>query len=215
MWESPVPALPASVDGCDPRSVFEAIRDVAGDDCPLVADCGTATPYLAAYWTVTTPGRSLILARGHGPMGYAFPGAVGLALAHPDEPVIAIVTDGSLLMAVGALEPVARLHLPITFVHLANGTLGWIKALQHFYFGARYLSTDISRFDAVGIARGFGVEACHVRDIAELSDQVRRGLESHRPLFIDVPIPSEHERIPPVAAWAESLRRGVAARPVY
>lgn len=107
MWEHPMPTSPASVDGCDPRSVFETIRDVAGDDCPLAADCGTATPYLGAYWTGRKPGRSLILARGHGPMGYAFPGAVGLALAHPNEPVIAIVTDGSLLMAVGALEPVA------------------------------------------------------------------------------------------------------------
>ena len=201
-------------DGLDPAAVFRTLNQVAGGGVTVVGDCGTPTPHLASSWELEEAGRSLLLARGHGPMGYALPGAVGAALAAPGEAVLAIVTDGSLLMAAGALECAAREGLPIVYVHLSNGTLGWIKTLQHLYLERRYFSTDLSRFDAVGVAAALGVESYRITSLDELATRVREGLDGGRPRFLDVPIPSEEEALPPVAPWRKAAE-GTKERPVY
>ena len=191
-----------------------AVREVAGDGVTVVGDPGTPTPYLAAGWRVHEPGRRVLLPRGHGPMGYAHPAAIGAALA-ADVPVVAFVTDGSLLMAAGALETAARLALPVTYVQLSNGSLGWIKALQHLYLGGRAFATDISPVDAVAVGRGFGLEARAARGLDEVAEAVGRGLRSGRPNLVDVRVPDEHVLLPPVAPWERLADGGDASRPVY
>jgi acetolactate synthase-1/2/3 large subunit len=212
------PAPPAgggSPAALDPAAVVAALRAVAGDDVTVVADCGTPTPHLACGWRLRSPGRRLILPRGHGPMGYAYPGAVGAALAGTGTPVLAVTTDGSLLMAAGALEPAARLQLPIVYVQLSNGSLGWIKALQHLYYGGRYYSTQLSTFDTTTIARGFGIDTCRVQGLDELAAAVDAALERRRPAVIEVPVPDEHEAIPPVAPWRRAAEGPGSSRPAY
>ena len=199
----------------DPVAVVEAIHRCAGSEVPVISDCGTPTPYLASAWVTDLPGRQILLARGHGPMGYAFPGAIGLASAERGKPVIAIVTDGSLLMAVGALETASRMRLPICYVHLRNGTLGWIKAIQDLYYDKRHFATDISNSDAVAIARGFGLEASTVRNAVQLEELLNKAIASGRPIFIDVPVPSEEELIPPVSGWEADRSLSATSRPIY
>ncbi|HZV52948.1 MAG TPA: thiamine pyrophosphate-binding protein [Candidatus Dormibacteraeota bacterium] len=199
----------------DPAEVVAALRTVAGDTITVVGDCGTPTPYLAAGWRLEEPGRRLILPRGHGPMGYAYPGAVGAALACAGDPVLAVTTDGSLLMAAGALETVARMGLPIVYVQLSNASLGWIKALQHLYYGGRYFGTQLSSFDTVGVARAFGLHARRIEDVDELAAAVGAALRARRPALFEVPVPDEHELIPPVAPWRRAAAAPGSGRPVY
>jgi acetolactate synthase-1/2/3 large subunit len=213
-WEAGFGGRAAPNGSLDPADVVRAVREVAEDDITVVGDPGTPTPYLAAGWPVVEPGRRLLLPRGHGPMGYAHPAAIGAALA-AGGPVIAFVTDGSLLMAAGALETAARLALPITYVQLSNGSLGWIKALQHLYLAGRAFGTDISRVDATAVGRGFGLEARAAASLDDLAQAVRDGLASGRPSLVDVRVPDEHELIPPVAPWERLAEGGDAARPVY
>lgn len=220
LWAAPAsdsapPVASDLGDRLDPAAVVGLLRRLAGDGLTVVGDPGTPTPYLAADWQVEAPGRRVLLPRGHGPMGYAHPAAIGAAMAVPGEPVIAVTTDGSLLMAAGALETAARLRVPVTYVQLTNRSLGWIKALQHFYYGGRYQSTDLSAFDTVGVARGFGVEATRVGSLEEFEAAVRVAVGSGRPWVIDVPVPEEYRLIPPVAPWEEHARGAGTGRPVY
>lgn len=199
----------------DPAAIVAALRTVLPDGTTVVADCGTPTPYLGAGWFMEQAGRRLLLPRGHGPMGYAYPAAVGAAFAVPGEPVLAITTDGSLLMAAGAMETAARLALPITYVQMTNGSLGWIKALQHLYFEGRSYSTGISRFDTVVVARGLGLEARRATTLEELCEAARASLGAGRPSLIDVPVPDEHVLLPPVAPWERAASTSGSDRPVY
>ena len=201
--------------GVDPGRLFASLSSALPSDVPIVSDCGTPTPYLGAAWRLREAGRWLVLARGHGPMGYALPGAVGAALADQDRRVLAIITDGSLLMAAGALETAARLCLPITYIHLNNASLGWMKALQHLYYGRRYFETDLTNFDAVGVARGFGLNARRARDVADVIGEVQQAMSVPGPTFIDVEIPDESEFIPPVASWKLAAKGEEIARPTY
>lgn len=148
-------------------------------------------------------------------MGYAIPASLGAAVANPGNYILTFTTDGSLVMAAGALETAARNHIPVIFVHFSNGSLGWIKALQHFYHSGRYFNTQLSRFDAVAVASGFGLEATRAHTLDDVSAAVTRGLESRRPTFIDVPTPDEHDALPPVASWERVGRGEESSRPVY
>jgi acetolactate synthase-1/2/3 large subunit len=194
--------------------VFRAVRRVFGDgDAAVVSDCGTPTPYLGAFWETTTAGRNVILARGHGPMGFAVPGAIGASIA-TDEQVVCFTTDGSFAMSCGELETAARLRLPIRFIHLSNNSLGWIKMLQHLYFEGRYHGVDGSTADPVPIATGFGVPACRAASADELAKILSWQRTVSGPTFVDVRVPDQTVEVPPVAPWQATLS-GTGERPVY
>ena len=192
-WRSVQPSRPANGQ-LDPYEIISAISRIAADDAIVVGEPGTPTPYLSSYWEIPQAGRRVVLPRGHGPMGYALPGAIGAAMAHPGKPIIAFTTDGSLLMACGALEPAKRLRLPITYIHFNNASLGWIKALQHLYFDRRFFGVDFERFDAAAIARGFGLEASRPANVDDIVAAGEGGMKSMTPPSLDAGGPGGHAR---------------------
>ena len=56
-----------------------------------------------------------------GGLGFALPGAIGVRMALPDRPVVAVVGDGSSLYQIQALWSAARYGVGVLFVVLANG----------------------------------------------------------------------------------------------
>jgi acetolactate synthase I/II/III large subunit len=197
-----------------PRDVLRVIREEAASDVLLVADPGTPTPNVAAYWETERAARDVIIPRGHGPMGYAIPGAIGAAMAFPGREVVALTADGSFAMSCGELETAVRLQLPIVHVQFTNGSMGWIKMLQHLYMGKRYFGVDSGSIDAVAVARGMGLDTARVTSLEEFAEVLKRGLVSRRPFYIDVPVPDQISLVPPVAPWHAALA-GEDERPVY
>jgi acetolactate synthase I/II/III large subunit len=209
--ESEVPEDEALLN---PRDVVRTIQEVAGADVLLLADPGTPTPHVAAYWETEKAARNVIIPRGHGPMGYAIPGAIGASLALPDRPVVALTADGSFAMSCGELETACRLGVPIVYVQFTNGSMGWIKMLQHLYMGERYFSVDLGPIDAVAVAQAMGLEAARARSLEEFSKAFERGVSSRQPVFIDVRVADQIKLVPPVAPWHMALA-GETERPVY
>ncbi len=62
-----------------------------------------------------------------GGLGFGLPGAVGISLAHPERPVVAIIGDGSAMYAIQGLWTAAHLKLPITFIIVNNRSYRIIK----------------------------------------------------------------------------------------
>ena len=180
----------------------------------VLADPGTPTPHIADLWRTPVPGRTVIAPRGHGPMGYAIPAAVGASVANPEATVVAVAADGSFAMSCGELETVARLGLPIIYVQLTNFSLGWIKMLQHLYTERRYFSVDPGPTDAVLVAQASGLDAVRVHSLAHLRDAVSSAIEARRAIYIDVPVHHLIDEVPPVSSWQAALA-GDTARPSY
>nr|BFE82862.1 hypothetical protein GCM10020093_054630 [Planobispora longispora] len=61
------------------------------------------------------------LSAAMGGLGFALPAAVGVRMAAPDRPVVAVVGDGSALYGVQALWSAAHYRVGALFVVLANG----------------------------------------------------------------------------------------------
>jgi acetolactate synthase I/II/III large subunit len=191
-----------------PQRVIDALWQHTPSDVVIVADPGTMTPFTAAQFRTRRPGRSIVIPRAHGGLGYALPATVGAAFARPHERVVGLVGDGSFGMSGTELATIASLHLPITIILFNNGSFGWIKMLQRLYYDKRYLGVDFtSKMDAGGMAEAFGIRGVRITDPDQLSPVITEALASNEPIFIDVPTKSEMEEVPPVHAWQEALRR--------
>jgi acetolactate synthase-1/2/3 large subunit len=201
-------------DLLDPRDVIIALQEELPSDVVVVAEPGTPTPNVSAYWECPEPGRTVIDPRGHGPMGYVIPAAMGVSLADPERTVVGLCGDGSFAMSCGELETAHRLNLPVLYVQFTNNSLGWIKMLQHLYFDQRYFSVDPGPMNYVGVATAMGVQGLRVTTIGQLREAVRAWLADRRPTFIDVPTPDQIALTPPVAPWQAALE-GATNRPVY
>jgi acetolactate synthase-1/2/3 large subunit len=192
-----------------PAQVIRALRNTLDDEAIIVADPGTPTPFLGAQYELRRPGRTTVIPRAHGGLGYAIPGVVGAWYAGEGRRVVGMTGDGSFGMSVGELETITRLGLPIVIIHCSNNTFGWIKELQHLYHGDRYFGVDFNRVDYAAIARGFGFRAAHIEDPADVERAVAEAFADGGPYFLDVATESPVTETPPVAAWtaAEAERR--------
>jgi acetolactate synthase-1/2/3 large subunit len=193
-----------------PAQLVRAMRDLLPDDALIVADPGTPTPFLAAQYEVRRPGRTTVIPRAHGGLGYAIPGVVGAWFAGGGRRVIGMTGDGSFGMSVGELETISRLNLPIVIVQCSNGTFGWIKELQHLYHGDRFFGVDFDPIDYPAVARGFGFRARQVLDPDDVRTAFAEALADGGPYFLDVVTESPITQTPPVAAWEAAERRRAA-----
>ncbi|MBZ3901472.1 thiamine pyrophosphate-dependent enzyme [Streptomyces griseiscabiei] len=102
-----------------------------------------------------------------GAMGAAVPLALGLALAQPDRPVVAVTGDGEHLMGIGALATIgAQLPANLTIVVLDNAHFGE-TGMQPSHTG---LGTDL-----VAVAQGFGIlDAIRITDPDQTDDLALR-----------------------------------------
>jgi acetolactate synthase-1/2/3 large subunit len=192
-----------------PQRLVRVMRELLDDDALIVADPGTPTPYLGAQYELRKPGRTTVIPRAHGGLGYAVPGVVGAYFAAPERRIVGMTGDGSFGMSVGELETVSRLNLPVVIIQCSNGSFGWIKELQHLYHDDRYFSVDFNPVDYAAIARGFGIQAHQVIDPGDLKPALETALADGRPYFVDIVTESQITETPPVAPWieVESKRR--------
>jgi benzoylformate decarboxylase len=132
--------------------------------------------------------------RGGG-IGQAVPGAIGVKVAHPDRPVLAISGDGSALYTIQALWTSAHHDLPMVWVILHNRAYRILKFNLDNYqrrFGLPgdrpYPHMDLTEpeVDFAAIARGFGVAAEQVSKPDQIRPALDRAFQSGKPYLLDV-----------------------------
>jgi benzoylformate decarboxylase len=140
--------------------------------------------------------KSFFGLRGGG-IGWGLPAALGVKLALPDRPVIALVGDGSAMYTCQALWTAAREALAVVYVIFNNASYRILKQRTHALKGFSaeddyYVGMDLDRpfIDYVGLARSLGVPGEHVEKAADVGGAVTRGLASAGPYLIDVRLDS-------------------------
>ena len=124
-----------------------------------------------------------------GGLGFAIPGAVGISLAQPDRPVVALVGDGSAMYGIQGWWTAAHLKLPITYVIAQNQGYRIIKERLVSMQGCdQFIGMDMNDpvIDYVQMAQSMGLTAQRVDDPAELTAALQRSIEAGRPHVIEV-----------------------------
>jgi benzoylformate decarboxylase len=120
---------------------------------------------------------------------------IGVRLANPDRPVLAVVGDGSSLYTITALWTAAHHRLPIIWVILNNASYRILKenlrrdgvdaASADQLIGADLVDPAL---DFVSLARGFGVRAQRVENPAQVGPVLAEAFASGHPFLLDLAI---------------------------
>ncbi|MGD9601857.1 MAG: thiamine pyrophosphate-binding protein [Gammaproteobacteria bacterium] len=173
----------------EPRLMTVKLVEGLHRDAVVVEEGLTSTATLLNVLPLRDPQGFFGLASGG--IGFAMAGAIGISLALPDRPIVAVVGDGSALYSIQALWTAAHLHLPITYV-IANNR-GYrilkerMKALRgaEFYQGMDFLAPA---FDFVALARSMGVPAERVTEPDELPQALAAAQAAGGPRLLDVSV---------------------------
>jgi benzoylformate decarboxylase len=126
-----------------------------------------------------------------GGLGFAMPASIGIRMALPDRPVVAVVGDGSSLYAIQALWTAANYDVGVLFVILSNGGYAVMDRLAERQGGAPPWPR-LDGIDIPGLARAFGCPAHRITEHGELIaalDEVVPGLGARRePLLLDITV---------------------------
>jgi thiamine pyrophosphate-dependent acetolactate synthase large subunit-like protein len=159
-------------DQPDGLRFLDVFAEAAGD-AVVVADMCIPGYWLGAFHTVPRP-RALAYPVGWGTLGFAFPAALGSALAG-HGPVISVSGDGGFLFACGELATMAQEAIPLTAVIVDDGGYGMLRYDQRAS-GDPVFGVDLMSPDFAALAASFGVEA---ETVEGLEDDFGAALARH------------------------------------
>jgi len=131
------------------------------------------------------------LSAAMGGLGFGLPAAIGVRMASPGRPVVAIVGDGSSLYGVQALWSAAHYRVGVLFVVLANGRYAVMDRLAE-QGGGKAPWPAFEEVSIAGLAEGLGCPARRVDSydavLAALDAIVPTLAERAEPLVLDVAV---------------------------
>ena len=133
-----------------------------------------------------------------GALGWAMPGALGIKLANPDRPVVAVVGDGASMYTVQALWTAARYNIPVTYAICNNRSYRILKVNMDVYLrgmledaerSSEYVGMDFATpLPLAELAQAMGVNGRNVDDPAQLRPALESAIASGQPSVINVSI---------------------------
>jgi benzoylformate decarboxylase len=180
--------------GASPIAPLVAVSEISNALEPgtqVVDESITSTLGVRSTLKLSEPG-SYFFTRGGG-LGWGLPAAIGVKLARPDRPVVAIVGDGTTLYTPQALWTMAHHQVPIVSIILNNASYLILKSGMAG-MGGKAAKHDIwpamdivdPRVDFLSLARSFDVPAERVENADDIGPAVRKAIASGGPQLIEV-----------------------------
>ena len=183
-----------------PLSLLNAIGETLPKDAVVIDETISSGAGIRSLIRSEDP-QSFYGLRGGG-IGWGLPAALGVKLALPERPVVALVGDGSAMYTCQALWTAAHDRIAAVFVIFNNSSY---RILKQRLVAQRGLAAQADRFvgmeltdpaiDYVGLARSLGVAAERATSVHDVTDLVTKGLKSHAPLLIDIPVDRNYKLV--------------------
>ena len=177
------------------RMMYELARSLP-DNAIIADEAITSRGSLLQAVEPSEPG-SYYAIRG-GALGWAMPGALGIKLANPDRPVVAVVGDGASMYTVQALWTAARYNIPVTYAICNNRSYRILKVNMDVYLrgmlednqrDSEYVGMDFATpLPLAELAAAMGVAGQNVENPADLRPALETAIASGKPSVVNVSI---------------------------
>lgn len=182
-------SAPAPGERMSVAYVLQTLDEVRNPASVIVEEAPSSRSTIHQYLPIYQPETFYTMCSGG--LGYSLPAAVGIAMARPDDRVIALVGDGSAMYSIQALWSAAQFELPMTFIILNNRRYAALREFANIFGydpSAPLEGTDLPNIDFINLAQSLGVHATRVLDAEKLRPALSRALQSTRPVLVEVEI---------------------------
>ena len=173
-----------------PERILADVRAVLPEDGLLVTDVGWNKNGVGQQFDITVPG-SFITPGAFATMGFGPAAALGVKLARPDMPVLALVGDGAFSSNMSVVATAMEAEIPVVWLVMDNQAFGTIALLEKHHYGWSYGCTferggEPFGVDYAAVARACGAKGINITSADQLASELEIALASDEPTLIQV-----------------------------
>ena len=186
-----------------PQYAIQRLYELTKDrNAYITTEVGQHQMWAAQFYKFEKP-RHWMTSGGLGTMGYGFPSAVGVQVAHPDALVIDIAGEASFLMNIQELSTVAQYGLPVKVFIINNQWMGMVRQWQELLHGKRYSQSYVASLpDFVRLAEAFGAVGLKATRPDEVDDKIMEMIETPKAVIFDCQVEPEENCFPMIPSGA-------------
>jgi acetolactate synthase-1/2/3 large subunit len=186
-----------------PQYAIQRLYELTKDrNAYITTEVGQHQMWAAQFYKFEKP-RHWMTSGGLGTMGYGFPAAIGVQIAHPDALVIDIAGEASLLMNIQELSTVAQYGLPVKVFIINNRWMGMVRQWQELLHGKRYSQSYMASLpDFVKLAEAFGAVGLKATRPEEVDDKILEMIETPKAVIFDCQVDQAENCFPMIPSGA-------------
>ena len=176
---------------------LNVIRDVLPHDGFFVEEI-SQVGFAARYGFPVYAPRQYVTCGYQDNLGFGFNTALGVKVANPDKPVVAICGDGGFMFGVQELATAVQHGINLVTIVFNNQGFGNVRRDQNTLYEGRLIGADLKNPDFVKLAESFGALGYRVTSATELKPILEKALKDDAPVIIEVTVDRDSE----VSPWA-------------
>ena len=192
-----------SLNSIKPQYALQRLHEITKDlDVYITTEVGQHQMWAAQFFRFDEP-RRWMTSGGLGTMGYGFPAATGVQIAHPNSLVIDIAGEASFLMNMQELSTVKQYRLPVKVFIINNEYMGMVRQWQEFFHGGRYAESYTDSLpDFVALAESYGMKGLRATKPDQVDDLIKEMIAHDGPVIADVQVEKMENVFPMIPAGA-------------
>lgn len=181
----------------------------------ITCDVGQHQMWVAQHMSFDSV-KNHLSSGGAGTMGFGLPAAVGAKVARPEDQVIAVCGDGSIMMNIQELGTIKRFNLSVKILLIDNAKLGMVKQWQELFFDKRLSETDLSdNPEFVQLAAAFDIPGQTITKADQVEQALNDFVNHQGPYLLHVKIDALDNvwpLVPPGAANEDMIDNSTSDR---